>query len=401
MVLWMWALGWAWAAPMSASEAVALSVDRSVQVAEAAGRVQAAEGRTSAAGFLANDPTISASVALVGQQLSLSASQPVSLSGQGIAERKSAKAEVDAATWRHRRARLEVAAQVRLAWIAAVESRQRVVFAQTAMHLASQLSAAAERRLETGDGSLLDARIARVEEAEASATWMGAVAQEGDSLMALAAWTGVPLGDIELPDDPLAGAPVPGSGSSERSDIAGARSDLGSMRAALTRERAAVLPPVSLGAFYEQEGVDRRVGPSVSLTVPLWQRNADGRSQALAEVDVAAARLRALEVGAQAELLARRSVVAQLGTVAERDVDLQAEALAALAAIATGYEGGELDLLTAALLRSEVLQGQRAWLRGRRVVAEARIGLLLAAEDASLLGTAPPPDGAAKRGRSQ
>jgi hypothetical protein len=173
------------------------------------------------------------------------------------------------------------------------------------------------------------------------------------------------------------------------------------MRAALTRERAAVLPPVSLGAFYEQEGVDRRVGPSVSLTVPLWQRNADGRSQALAEVDVAAARLRALEVGAQAELLARRSVVAQLGTVAERDVDLQAEALAALAAIATGYEGGELDLLTAALLRSEVLQGQRAWLRGRRVVAEARIGLLLAAEDASLLGTAPPPDGAAKRGRSQ
>jgi hypothetical protein len=57
-----------------------------------------------------------------------------------------------------------------------------------------------------------------------------------------------------------------------------------------------------------------------------------------------------------------------------------------LDSVALGYDRGELDLLTAALLQGEILAGHRAWLEGRRVVAEARIAGLLAVEDRRLLG---------------
>lgn len=385
IAMWILLLGHALAVPLSPDEAVALALDRSVAIAEAEAEIERSRGRARAAGFLRNDPQLGASLAVVGDQLELSASQRLSLTGERVAERHSAVAAVDAAEARLRRARIELAAEVRMVWAAAVEAQQHVLLAEQAMGLASQLRVGAERRLETGEGALLDARLARVEEAEAIATWMAAVSLEGAALAELAAVTGRPVGDIELLDDPLVAAPLVTGGGAVRSDVAAARHDVEAARAALSRERAATLPPVVLGAFYEQEGAEQRIGPSVSLTLPVWRRNADGRAAARAELRDADVRLAAVDQRAAAELESGRRVIDRLAEAADVQQDVREEASAALASIALGYDGGELDLLTAALLRGEILSGQRAWLEGRRVLARSRIELMLAEESPALV----------------
>lgn len=383
--LLIWMLGYALAAPLSPDEAVSLALDRSVSVAEAEADLERSRGRARAAGFLRNDPQVGASWAVVGDQLEISASQRLSLTGEGLAERRSAMAALDAAEARLRRARVELAAEVRVAWTLAVDAQQRVLLAEEAMDLATLIRVGAERRLETGEGALLDARLARVEEAEAIATWMAGVSVEGDALAELAAITGRPIGDIELSDDPLHAAPAVTGDAAARSDVAAARHEMEAAQAALRRERAATLPPVAIGAFFEQEGEELRIGPSVRMTVPVWQRNSDGRADAKAELRQADARLTAVELRAASETDSRRRVVDRLATVVEGRYDVREEASAALASIALGYESGELDLLTAALLRREILDGQRAWLDGRRVLARSRIDLMLAEDNPALL----------------
>lgn len=388
-IVWLW-LSSALGAPLSAGEAVERALARSVPVAEVEAEREAAEGRARAAAFLRHDPRVQGSWAAVGESHGLSVTQPLSLTGEGLAAGRSARAGVAAAEALVVRTHLEVAADVRRAWVAAVEARQRRVLAAEAVALAERLRDGAERRLETGEGSLLDARLARLEASEALATWMAAIAAEGADTARLAALVGLPVEGLELPDDPLAGAPAPAEGDDgERSDVLAARHEVEAARAALGRERAAVLPPIGLGAFYEQEGDELRLGPSIAVTVPLWRRNADGRAEARAALGASEARLDARERVAAAEQETTRAVVAQLTAAADRvDTDVPAEARAALESIALGYEAGELDLLSAALLRSEVLRGQRAWLRGRRILAEARIALLLGREDPALLGPA-------------
>jgi len=390
MIPWILALGLAVAAPLSADEAVSQALNVSIAVAEADADLERSRGRVRAAGFLRHDPQVGASWAAVGDQVQLSVSQRVSLTGEGVAERRSGRAALEAGEDHLQRTRFEVAAEVRVLWAEAVEAQQHVLLAERASRLATQLRNGAERRLETGEGALLDARLARVEEAEAVAVWMSAVVAEGAALAKLSAATGRPLNDIELPDDPLRATGSASSGESARSDLAAAHHGIDAAQAALSRERSGTVPPVALGAFYEEEGPERRIGPSVKMTLPLWRRNADGRADAKAGVREAEARLNALEVRAAAERDSTSAVLLKLSEVENTQQNVQEEAQAALESIGMGYGGGELDLLTAALLRSEILDGQRAWLEGRRILAAARVDRMLATEDPLLLGSATP-----------
>ncbi|NOY26355.1 MAG: hypothetical protein GXP62_10830, partial [Oligoflexia bacterium] len=75
---------------------------------------------------------------------------------------------------------------------------------------------------------------------------------------------------------------------------------------------------------------------------------------------------------------------------ADRLQDLSApqlldDAAAALGQIEAGYEGGELDLATALLLRQQVVQGESAVLALTGQVISARLDLLLATEDPALI----------------
>lgn len=260
-----------------------------------------------------------------------------------------------------------------------------VALEEQALALATRLREGAEAREATGDGSLLDARLARLQESEARSTWMVAVAEEGQRLAELAAWTGVPVDDLELPTDPLDAMPRVEVDVATRSDLEATREAVEAARASLASERAGTLPPLKVGAFYEKEGDDLRVGPSLAITVPLWSRNADARAEARAAVDVAKSRVAERERVVDAEQSATARVLGILEGFPDV-ADPRMEAEAALESVAFGFERGELDLLTAGLLRQQILEGQRAWLVGRRVHAEARVGAALANDTRALLG---------------
>lgn len=384
MMVWLWAT-LAAAAPLTADDAVTQVLSRAPRIAEAEAELEASRGRVRGAG--PPDPTVSGAWAAVGEAWTVELSQPLSLTGEGLAARRQALAQVRAAEARLERARLETAAEVRQVWIAAVEAHQRAVLAAEAAEVAQSLRLAAEQRLQTGDGSLLDARLARLEAAQAVAGWLTALTEEASALAGLAAQLGVSLDHIELPGDPLAGAPAPAERPAHRSDLESARHDAEAAEAGVRQARAGVLPPVSLGGFYEEEDGATRFGPAVELTVPLWRRNAQARAEARAAQHVALARLQNLEQVVISELQAAESLLSSMEQTAARlDVDVPTEARETLAAVSLGYQAGEFDLLAASQLRRAVLDAQQAWLQARRLQAEARVALLLARGDPALLG---------------
>ncbi len=376
------------AEPLSADQAVRAALERSTELAAADAAVTRAEGALRAARGLRHDPDIGASVAVVGEAWSLEASQPLSLSGEGLADHAAARHALEGAEARRRRVELEVAADSRRSWIVAVVARQQALLASQALEVARRIEVAARERAAVGEASQLDLRIACLQVEQARTAWMAATVAEGRSAGDLGARVGIELPGLELPEDPLAGAPVPGEGSGgERSDLAAAERELDAARAALARERAGTFPTLALGAFVEQEGAELRAGPQVSLSLPLWRANVDGRSDALADLAVAEAERAEVERRVRAERGAYEAVgVALEAAVAEQDADVPDQAQAALDSVALGYDRGELDLLSAALLQAEILDGLAAWLQGRRLVAEVRLDRLLAEEDPRLIG---------------
>lgn len=372
------------AAPLTADHAVDEALVRSVDVAAATAAVEAAEGTARATSLFRNDPLVQGRWAAVGDQYGASITQPVSITGEGITAHRSATASVASGQAMLLRTRLQIAAATRMAWVVAVEAQQRVALADDALALATRLRQGSESRLATGDGSLLDARLARLQETEARSSWMVAVAQEADRLAELAAWTGVPVHAIELPLDPLEGMAQVEVEDAERSDLEAARRAVEAARARLSSERAGTLPPLLLGAFIEQEDGALRAGPSLGITVPLWSRNADGRAEARAELLVAESAVAERERVVEAQQTATSRVLDRLDRMDDGH-DPHEEARAALESVALGFERGELDLVTAGLLRQQILAGQRAWLQGRRVRAEARIAAALAYESEALV----------------
>ncbi len=380
------------AAPLTADLAVAEAAARSAVLAEAQAELTRAEGALRAARGLRHDPELGAELAVVGDAWSLEASQALSLTGEGIADHAAARHALEAAEARRERAELALAAETRRAWVVAVSDLQRADLAARALEVAERIEGAATQRAAVGEASQLDLRIARLQVEQARTAWMEAAVAEGRSSAALAVLVGAEAGAIELPHDPLEGAPAPGAtGGDPRSDLVAADAALAAAEAALTRERAATLPAVELGAFVEHEGPELRAGPSVSLTLPLWRANVDGRSAALADVAEADAERAAVRrrVSAEQDSAARVSDALE-AAAAGQSIDLLADAQAALDSVALGYDRGELDLLSVALLQAEILDGQAAWLHGRRLVAEARIDALLAHDDPRLLGAGSP-----------
>lgn len=375
-------------APLSADEAVAAALERSAVLAEADAAVTRAEGALRAARGLPEDPVLQASVGVVGSVWGVSVQQPVSLAGAGLAERAAAAHALEAAEHRRERARLELAASTRQAWVDTVAARQQAALAEDALALAQQLATAAAQREAAGEASLLDVRLARLQAEKARAAWTVAALAEVHLTAALAASVGASAEALALPADPLEGAPLPGPlPSAPRADLSAAAEAVAAAEAALTMERARSMPAVQIGRFVEQEDGALRAGPRVSITVPLWRANADGRARARGALSTATAQhdAAAREASAAQDATLRLLVVLESQ---EQDADIPAEAQAALESVGLGYTRGELDLLTATLLRAEILDGHTAWLTVRQLTASARIERMLATEDPRLLPAA-------------
>ena len=374
--------------PLTADQAVSQAQTRSATIARSMSNIGRTEGVVSAECGLRNDPTLRGSTAVVGEAWSLSLVQPISLTGEGRAACSGARRTHEAAVATAQRVQLEVAAETRRAWVGAVVARQQRQIAERALAAAQEIEASARKRQAVGEASQLDLRLARLQVERVRTAWMFATVEEGRQLADLSGQVGVEVEGLTLPKDPLSGVVVPVEGDGgRRADGVAAVATASAAAAAVRRERVGTLPAVGLGVFVGEDGDELRAGPSLSVTLPVWRGNTDGRADAHAALVEADAERDATErrVAAERATSGRATRVLE-AALADQGGDIPAEAQAALASVVLGYGRGELDLLSTSQLQAEILAGHSAWLRGREVVAYARLDRLLAQGDRRLLG---------------
>lgn len=384
-------LGAALAAPLSPVDAVAAALVSNPQIVAAEAALYSAEGRARQSAFFRENPEVEAGYGLVGDRVDLSLTQPVSLSGEGRFDHTSARALIAAAESGLQRSRLDVAASTRVAYVEAVVAHRAATFAASAFTLATRQIEGTSERVRVGDAPDLLLRLSRLEQAKAAAELLSARSAEAGALSRLSTLVRQPVDGEDLAADPLDAAPEPRvARGGERSDVVAARLAVEAAEAALRRERAAALPPLRVGLFFEKEGEAVVAGPMLGLTLPLWHQNQAGVSEAGGEAMLRRAELETTRARAEAEARTAAAVNAAAITTWSSVPATEEDALAALASIEAGSRSGELDLVTTILLRGEVVAGQRALTLARGDLALARITLLLATEDASLLDGANP-----------
>lgn len=373
------------AEPLTPDSVVRSALEHDPSYLSAVAAVHAARGDLRAATFLRENPTVSGELSLTSDRAGASIDQAVSLTGEGFAAHRAAALRMDAAELDARRAALVVAAEARLAWTLAVAAELHAGIASQALEQASTRRAAVEARVAAGDAPALDASLVRLEEGRAAAALVSARAEVVATRVTLARF--VPeAGSANLPDDPLLAAPDPIRGEGSRTDVAAAVLRADAAVADRRATRAASLPAITVGVFVEQDDGVLNAGPTVGVTLPLWHRNPAGIGSADAALTTATAEAAAMRAVASAE----RSGTEQARKVADDvlarvTVPAGVDAREALLAIDASQAVGELDAITATLLRADVLDAWSASVDLRRAVAEARIDALLASEDAALL----------------
>ncbi len=369
-------------------QAVALAVAAHPDLRAAEAALSTAEASRSASALFLSNPSTNAWATPDGSRAELGIGQPLSLTGEGWHARRGARFSVDARSVTLERTRRQLAAAVRRAYIDAVVAAGVVDVARDGSDLAGRLSFAVRRKHEEGEASTLELRLARLSEAQAAARLLKARRAEADALRVLSALVLRSVSADELADDPLSAAPAADERRrTERTDVAAAEAALQAARADVRRARAAALPPVTVGVRVSIEDGATFVGPSVGMSLPLFNRNPIGRAQAVGGLAIAEGRLASVRAVAETEqatsILRLEEAEAMAQAVAGADVD---EARAALASIESGVLAGEIDLSTAVLLQTQVLQGEAAVVTLRGLVADARIDRLLALDDDALLG---------------
>ncbi|MCA9494841.1 MAG: TolC family protein, partial [Myxococcales bacterium] len=334
-----WADGGEPSLPPDRAVALALTAHPDLRAAETA--LSTAEASRSASSLFLSNPSASAWATPDGARADLGVSQPISLTGEGWHARRSARWSTEAAGASLDRSRRELAAAVRQAYVDAVVATGVVEVAREGSELAARLSFAVRRKHEEGEASTLDLRLARLAEVQAATRLLEARRSEADALRRLSALVMTPVEADDLVPDPLIVAPdAKAATAGERSDVEAAEAALDAARADLRWARAATVPGVSLGVGVGVEDGSTFVGPSVGLTLPLFDRNLVGRAQAVGGVDIAEGQLASVRARAETEQATAAARLAEAEAAVERaGVDLDA-ARAALASIESGVLAG-------------------------------------------------------------
>lgn len=378
----------AWAGALSAEDVVRSALEHHPDTLQAAGAVTAGQARRQQVSTLLENPTISVGVSAAGSLLQGTLNQPISLTGEGWKARRAADAAIDAASFDERRTDLRIAAEARATYAWAVTTERLWKLSDEAMRQSSHLKVAVEARAAAGEAGALDVQLARMAEAEATARANEARRLHASARTALAAFS-PEAATAELTADATDALPTPAAAAT-RSDVLAAEARVREAEADLAQQRAAVMPRVGIGLFFQRDarhGDPGDVGPQLTLAVPLWNRNQGAVGQAQADVALAKSELGLARTRAAAEL----AVLPDASWYADAALaglgDVEADARAAIATIDLAWTAGEIDVAQAVLLRREVLTGWVAGLQAKQSTVDAQLDLLLAQEDPNLIPT--------------
>ena len=371
--------------PLTEATAVRLGLARADLVDLERGAVQAAEADVVAAGVYPN-PTLSYSRERIGGSPdavdeSFMLAQTLDLSGRRGLLREAASRRVDAASASNAKRQLDVAAEIRRSFSAALLGQEIIRATETWARRFAQVEGRVSKLARAGDASGYDRRRIERERLTAEAQLAAARAEQMGTLSRLTALTGQ-TGEPKLSGEPLPPPLPPAAAALARLDQ---RPDL---KALIQRAEAAELagraaqrggiPDVTVGIGIKRVdmGLIRESGPMVALSIPLplfdrqqadFQRAAAEDLQARAEFGLtrnrALGELRGMHGQAEGLRLAaanyRRSALAsspELLRIAE-----------------AAYQGGESSLLELLDAYRGALEAETTALELEQRAREARI----------------------------
>lgn len=384
------------ASGLTLAKAIEAALQQNPQLRAASAELDASDGSVRQAGLLPNpvlgvdqEDTRSAT-----RTTTVQLSQTLELGGKRAARVALAQRGKDIAALDLLTRRGDVRAQTVQAFFDALTAQERVKVAEESLRIAGSGVDAAVRRVTAGKVSPTEATRARVAQSTARIEWRQAQAERSAAGRALAALMGAPDGSIQRLDGDVDALPVAPSAADVVARLADApgvrRAQLQVQQAdasyGLARTQAVPDVTVGVGAKRAQELGRTQAVISISVPLPLFDRNQGAQLEALRKRDAA-------QANAEAEALRLRSEVLQLADLLQarrEEVEtLRREVLpgaqSAYEAARTGFELGKFSFLDA-------LDAQRTWLqvRSQYFAALAQVHRS-AAEIERLLGTADRP----------
>lgn len=370
--------------PLTEAEAVRLGLARADFADLERGAVQAAEADVLAAGLLPN-PTLSYSRDRVGDspeavEQTWMLEQTFDVSGRRGLHREAASRRVDAVAAGNASRQLEVAADIRRSFHDVLFRQAAIRATETWTQRFARVEGMVGKLARAGEASGYDRRRLARERLTAEARLAAERAERDRSLARLMALTGVP--EAPLKGELLPSAPTPVETVLTRLDQ---RPDLQSLsrraEAADLEGRAARrggIPEVTVGVGpkYVDNGSSQDKGVALSLSVPLpvFDRQQAGQRRAAAEALQARAEYRLAKRRAEGEL---RGLHRQAEGLRATAIDYRSRAVAAspelLRIAETAYQGGESSLLELLDAYRGALEAEIAALELERRARDARI----------------------------
>lgn len=395
---------------LTLAEAERVALEKSPALAAAVAERDAAAARVVTARTFPHNPRLGAEA---GPRLGpdgttadwgLSLQQTIELGGQHRGRQHEAVAELRRAEVQLALVRGEVRAGVRLAYLDAVEARERLRLIEAEVTLAETLVSVTERRFSEGATARIEVNLARAELGRARARVEQArmVYEQGCLRLGEAAGlldVGEPEQAAPTPDDPLlppATGPLPplrrllDDTFQRRPDWQLAMAELGAAAGRALLAEASATPDLDLGAFVRREANRETIaGLSLEVPLPVFDRKQGPRAEA--EALRSAARPRADEAMLREIREVRAAVIEAERTAAAAEL-LAREVLPPLEEntrlLTQGVEAGKLapsDLLP---IRQQMREAAVEHITALAAAQRARIRLDLAT---GILGPAPEP----------
>lgn len=350
---------------LTLDQALAEAEARSPTLSAARAEVTAAQGRVRQAGFRTN-PEISVELenfagsgVLSGfhtTEVTASINQRLDLAGHRRARVSASEARLFAARLQLAIARADLVRQVRTRFAEGVSARDLLAVAEDNVTRAQELARVAKELVDAGREPPLRGLRARAALARTTAALRSAEADERNARSALAALLG-----SDMPPERLVGdAPVPIPATVDANatlDVALAKANAAIARADVAQARAEgrVDPSAGVGVRHLRETGDVGLVASVSMPLPIFDRNQGNIAAARSDVAAADARVTAATNEAAATIAnARASLAAAEARLGALEQSGLTEAREALRLAELSYRAGKASLI-------ELLDAQQAY----------------------------------------
>ncbi len=359
-------------------EAVQLALTAGPDVAVAQQNVAVQRALLSGAEVFPQNPSLSAGAGGrygfadgPGVDASIGLSQSLPLFGRWGAGIDAAAAGVTAAEAEVWAERTRLARAVALAFVAAQRAAGQLAVADRRIALVEKLVDTAHRRLNAGDGTILDVNLWEAELGQAEAQRARIRVMDATARTRLALLCGLdpsdpPAVDGELTETTLAGWVAE---TAERADLTARAKRIEEAERVTDREEAKAWPDVTLNAGAETEGAWWRNGPAgdvvggagVTVPLPIFDRNQAGVLRARASTGALRTELARARLVADAELAVARAQLAAFEEAAETlKTRVKGKQSATLELLEKAFIAGKLGVADVLLRQRFVLDAEAA-----------------------------------------